>query len=297
MQGEGTYQNPYLVETWEDFYSMQADGTTHYALANNLDARDYDNHLPRFLLGILDGAGFTIENIVLTTIYDASNLLDDSVAAAFTADSHTHVSNLTIKASSLASALILCVTDENSSTPAKFENCSFSVIMTYTLAPFCATRTEKQQGIVFFECSISIAASAFITYNANSTTSVFIRCHIAVNASGAGSGLVHGGNNIFLMCRIEGRIAGTGIGNMSVVNCVVALNAPNVSQCFITYSNENTNPDLVELDCTTTIVDKTLFPLYAETTLVYDDAAFLTTEEMKDIDVLVASGFTNVEEV
>lgn len=296
MQGQGTRQNPYIVKTWEDFYSMQADGATYYALANDLDFKDYDRHLSRFPLGFLDGAGHTLDNIVLTTVFTAADLSDDSIAAVFIANSCTSVSNLTIRATSLASPLMLCV-EEDSETPAKFDNCNFGTIMTNLITPFCANRTKKSQGIIFYECSISMMASTRITLSPATATCIFIRCHIAVNSNDTQTGLVTDGTNTFLMCRLEGRIGGKAIGNMAVVNCVIALDAPNVIYHFIKFSNENTNPDLIEIDCAMTIADKTLFPLIAESTEEYEHAAFLTTAEMKDIEMLKAAGFTNVEEV
>lgn len=68
MQGTGTNTDPYLIETWDDFFDMSNDTSTavHYMLANDLDGNDYNGGifpLRKTVHGNLDGNGHTIRNI------------------------------------------------------------------------------------------------------------------------------------------------------------------------------------------------------------------------------------------
>lgn len=68
MLGTGTKTDPYLVETWDDFFDMSNDTSTkvHYKLVNDLDGNDYNGGIfpiKKTVHANLDGNGHTIRNI------------------------------------------------------------------------------------------------------------------------------------------------------------------------------------------------------------------------------------------
>ena len=68
MLGTGTKTDPYLVETWDDFFDMSSDTSTtvFYMLVNDLDGNDYNGGIfpiKKTVHANLDGNGHTIRNI------------------------------------------------------------------------------------------------------------------------------------------------------------------------------------------------------------------------------------------
>lgn len=67
MQGTGVQTDPYLIETWDDFFDMTNDSqSTYYMLANDLDGNDYNAGIfgvTNVVHTNLDGNGHTIRNL------------------------------------------------------------------------------------------------------------------------------------------------------------------------------------------------------------------------------------------
>jgi len=70
LDGEGTKENPYKIQTIEDLEWLRNDVTSHYRLENDLDFTEIDNWLPIGTLylpftGYFDGNGKKIKNITI----------------------------------------------------------------------------------------------------------------------------------------------------------------------------------------------------------------------------------------
>lgn len=270
MQGTGVQTDPYLIETWDDFFDMTNDSqSTYYMLVSDLDGNDYNGGVfgdSKVVHSNLDGNGHTIRNLYFIG-YSGGYLMRPNVHGGLW-------KNLTI-----ANVQTTCAVFGNDQTKRdlRMEHCTISAEC-YALASVLSLNMT--------ECTLSLKAIAAVqsaSYNQNFRSSM-LRCSANVRLL---EPTERWGELIISSTRLEMQLdkPPTAINSspLSVSNSVLAIRMPEgVSDAHV-IQGDSTSPS---------VLDSTL---WGDTpTDGITDMILLPTEDMKNADALNAAGFSVV---
>lgn len=269
MQGTGTNTDPYLIETWDDFFDMSNDTSTevHYALVNDLDGNDYNGGIfpiNKTVHANLDGNGHTIRNI-----YN----MDGSGTWAYYLMTPIHYNgtwkNLTFE-NVLTNVSFWGYNQPNATRYHFFENVKFSGkcnTLSYQMHMYCT------------ECAISCDLIEHL-----SNFGITLKRSSLKGSISKPSGYAMAWT--LLSARLELDIIGQPLSyasneTASAANSVVAVKMPDGVSLAYTINGDSTSPS---------VLDSTLWGS-TPTSNIKSGIIMLSTEDMKNADALNAAGF------
>ena len=266
MRGSGTITDPYMIETWSDFFSTDVRSLSVYAmLANDLDGNDHNNGLfalNNYMPYNLDGNGHTIRNIYYHGDYSGENYVLFMSGGG-------NWKNLTLENIDVGVVLFDFGTQYQN-----FQNCKISV----NAVAF------QNRGVAKF-----IDSCASLKVVTQKSRCEWLRSHgriEMVRPTYVYSVLEHIANTSRLEINVLATPSGTAtsLNPLKVANSVLAISLPEdwdtVTKKPLSVKGDPLQPS---------VMDSTL--LRGNSTSQITDVILLPTEDMKNADKLNAAGF------
>lgn len=268
MKGTGIQTDPYLIETWDDFFDMTNDSVdTYYMLMNDLDGNNWNGGIfghTNIVHTNLDGNGHTIRNLYYTHSGNA-----DSAALMQPNDKNGTWENLTIENVLTNISLFGFSGSDNMS----FKKCMISAE---------CFAIEKNMTATFTECTISAKLQAALHKTISYYDGIsFIRCSVncrIVNPTADWDSISATDSRIEM--QLEKAPSPNAYHSIIVKNCVLAIELPESGNAYHIRGD-------VALP---SVLDSTLWG--ATPTSGITNVILLPTEDMKNADTLNAAGFT-----
>lgn len=269
MKGTGIQTDPYLIETWDDFFDMSNDSIeTYYMLMNDLDGNNWNGGIfghTNIVHTNLDGNGHTIRNLYYTYNGNA-----DSVALM-----QLHELGGTWKNLRIENVLTnISLFGGDNAAAVYFESCVISAEC-FSIARYIAA--------AFTECTISAKLQAalrktFSNYDVITLVRCSVNCRI-INPTYDWDAVSATDSRIEM--QLEKAPSLNAYHSITVKNCVLAIEM----LANATYSYKIKGDSALP-----SVLDSTLWGTTPTSGIT--DVILLPTEDMKNADALNAAGFT-----
>lgn len=295
MTGTGTQADPFIIDTYDELLTKAAIAETYIEFNNAATTKTIDINNTEYKTGEtglviangvhISGNGWTIRNIYAVSGHSAIQL-----------GSGIEIKGLNLLNITQMGANVP-LNNTSNTTYSLFKECKLSIMKVCgNLAPeFCGG------SIKFEDCSLNLKNCGGFAFRSSVTSySILVRCNVNIDFS-----LWHGEVVIISEfskvsdCKFTGTVKLYSVASPGCPICLVAVNTDLNSSVFcVTFTEEyhgtstgsifmlnNVNPT------SACLVDQSLLPETFTIEDTYVNVHYLTTNEMKDYDTVVATGF------
>lgn len=179
--GDGTSANPYQIETAAELQSIQNDLSAHYILMNDIDLTGVTwapiGSTSASFFGELDGNGYTISNLNLSTTIQSAGIFSSLTSGATIIDltlEDCHVKSTSSRCGTLIGSIIMSSSEHEPATLQNIELVRCSAITSQSISSNMISAIQTYSVVNIFDCTISecIAESTSSGYSANIVSSI-----------------------------------------------------------------------------------------------------------------------------